>query len=58
MSPTMKHPAGKIVNHVINISLKISPDLDQILKARQAETRKSKSQIIRDLLHTLENEAA
>lgn len=54
----MKHPAGKIVNHVINISLKISPDLDQILKARQAETRKSKSQIIRDLLHTLENEAA
>ncbi|MBE9144909.1 ribbon-helix-helix protein, CopG family [Planktothrix mougeotii] len=54
----MKHPAGKELNHVVNISVKISPDLDQLLKARQSETRKSKSQIIRDLLHTLENEAA
>jgi len=54
----MKHPIGKEVNHVINISLKISPDLNQILKTRQAETRKSKSQIIRDLLHSLENKAA
>lgn len=54
----MPHPAGKDVNHVINISLKISPDLDQILKKNQVETRKSKSQLIRDLIKTLDNKAA
>lgn len=54
----MPHPVGKEVNHVINLSLKISHDLDQILKKNQIETRKSKSQLIRDLIKTLDKEAA